>query len=409
MEPAKVYFSDLRTDEISTLEKLRRLMKAAGFEQIDFKDKYVAVKLHFGEPGNMAYLRPNWARVVCDYVRALGGKPFLTDCNTLYVGGRANALDHLDSAMRNGYSPMTTGAQCIIADGLKGGDYDLVPIRGGKYLRAAKIGRAIMDADIFISLTHAKGHESTGFGGALKNIGMGCGSRAGKEEMHSSGKPVVDQDKCIGCGKCIENCAHNGPHIENGKCTILKFKCTGCGRCVHVCPMHAIHPDYDIANDVLNCKIAEYAKAVVDGRPSFHIALALDVKPKEVLEMEERLYGQETSLDTPSNADDDSDNAFTPSDWLTRESDEPEAILEEKEHQRLEGEGLQMALRSLDERSRRIITARYLNLDKEGNSKAVTLQELANEFGVSAERIRQIEKLAIQKMRQTLEQAHYSE
>ena len=160
MEPAKVYFSDLRTDEISTLEKLRRLMKAAGFEQIDFKDKYVAVKLHFGEPGNMAYLRPNWARVVCDYVRELGGKPFLTDCNTLYVGGRANALDHLDSAMLNGYSPMTTGAQCIIADGLKGDDYDLVPIRGGKYLRAAKIGRAIMDADIFISLTHAKGAKA---------------------------------------------------------------------------------------------------------------------------------------------------------------------------------------------------------------------------------------------------------
>ncbi|MCI7320678.1 MAG: DUF362 domain-containing protein, partial [Clostridiales bacterium] len=196
MEPAKVYFSDLRTDEVSTLEKLHRLMKAAGFEQIDFKDKYVAIKLHFGEPGNLAYLRPNWARVVCDYVRELGGKPFLTDCNTLYVGGRANALDHLDSAMRNGYTPMTTGAQCIIADGLKGDDYDLVPIRGGKYLRAAKIGRAIMDADIFISLTHAKGHVSAGFGGALKNIGMGCGSRAGKEEMHSSGKPVVDTDKC---------------------------------------------------------------------------------------------------------------------------------------------------------------------------------------------------------------------
>ena len=174
---------------------------------------------------------------------------------------------------------MTTGAQCIIADGLKGGDYDLVPIRGGKYLRAAKIGRAIMDADIFISLTHAKGHPAAGFGGALKNIGMGCGSRAGKEEMHSSGKPVVDQDKCIGCGKCIENCAHNGPHIENGKCTILKFKCTGCARCISVCPMHAIHPDFGIANEVLNCKIAEYAKAVVDGRPSFHIALALDVSP----------------------------------------------------------------------------------------------------------------------------------
>ena len=220
MEPAKVYFSDLRADEISTLEKLHRLMKAAGFEQIDFKDKYVAIKLHFGEPGNMAYLRPNWARVVCDYVRELGGKPFLTDCNTLYVGGRANALDHLDSAMRNGYSPMTTGAQCIIADGLKGEDYDLVPIRGGKYLRAAKIGRAIMDADIFISLSHAKGHVSAGFGGALKNIGMGCGSRAGKMAMHADGKPYVQTDLCVGCGACAKICAHNGPQIADKKCHI---------------------------------------------------------------------------------------------------------------------------------------------------------------------------------------------
>ena len=279
MESAKVYFSDLRTDEISTLEKLRRLMKAAGFEQIDFKDKYVAVKLHFGEPGNMAYLRPNWARVVCDYVRALGGKPFLTDCNTLYVGGRANALDHLDSAMLNGYSPMTTGAQCIIADGLKGEDYDLVPIRGGKYLRAAKIGRAIMDADIFISLTHAKGHESTGFGGALKNIGMGCGSRAGKMAMHADGKPYVETDLCVGCGACAKICAHNGPQIENKKCRIDQNNCVGCGRCIAVCPKDAIHPTFQASVRLLNCKIAEYAKAVLDGRPSYCINIVRDVSP----------------------------------------------------------------------------------------------------------------------------------
>lgn len=280
MEKSKVYFSDLRTDEISTLDKLKRLMKASGFEQIDFQGKYVAVKVHFGEPGNMAYLRPNWARVVCDYIKGLGGKPFLTDCNTLYVGGRANALDHLDSAMRNGYTPLQTGVQCIIADGLKGTDYDLVPIRGGKYLRAAKIGRAIMDADIIVSLSHAKGHVSAGFGGALKNLGMGSGSRAGKMDMHSSGKPVVNQARCIGCGKCIKNCAHGAPRIENGKCTILKAKCTGCGRCVGVCPVEAIHAEFDTANDVLNCKIAEYAKAVCDGRPNFHIALAVDVSPE---------------------------------------------------------------------------------------------------------------------------------
>ena len=279
MEPAKVYFSDLRTDEVSTLEKLHRLMKAAGFEQIDFKDKYVAIKLHFGEPGNMAYLRPNWARVVCDYVRELGGKPFLTDCNTLYVGGRANALDHLDSAMRNGYTPMTTGAQCIIADGLKGDDYDLVPIRGGKYLRAAKIGRAIMDADIFISLTHAKGHVSAGFGGALKNIGMGCGSRAGKMAMHADGKPYVETDLCVGCGACAKICAHNGPQIENKKCRIDQNNCVGCGRCIAVCPKDAIHPTFQASVRLLNCKIAEYAKAVLDGRPSYCINIVRDVSP----------------------------------------------------------------------------------------------------------------------------------
>ena len=139
------------------------------------------------------------------------------------------------------------------------------------------------------------------------------------------------------------------------------------------------------------------------------IALTLDVKRKEVLEMEERMYGQETSLDTSSANNEDDDNSFTPADWLSRESDEPEAILEEKEQQRLEEEGLHLALQTLDERSRRIIEARYLNMDRNGNAKPITLQELAQEFGVSAERIRQIEKLAIKKMKQALLSAHYTD
>lgn len=263
----------------SILAKFERLIEKAGIDQIDFKDKFVAVKVHFGEVGNMAFLRHQYAKVLCDHIKARGGKPFLTDCNTLYVGYRNNALNHLDAAFINGYNPLSTGVHTIIADGLRGTDEREIPVVGGEYVKEAKIGAAVAEADIIVSLTHFKGHVNAGFGGALKNIGMGCGSRAGKEEMHSSGKPVVDQDKCIGCGKCIENCAHNGPHIENGKCTILKYKCTGCGRCINVCPMHAIHADYAIANELLNCKIAEYAKAVVDGRPSFHIALALDVSP----------------------------------------------------------------------------------------------------------------------------------
>ena len=210
---SKVYWADLRADYRENLpQKLTRLMKTAGMGQIDFEDKFAAIKLHFGEPGNLAFLRPNWAKAVADFVKERGGKPFLTDCNTLYVGGRKNALDHMDAAMLNGFSPLSTGCQIIIADGLKGNDEVEVPVRNGEYVQKAKIGRAVMDADVFISLTHFKGHEEAGFGGALKNIGMGCGSRAGKMEQHNAGKPHVAQDHCVGCGACTRICAHTGVH-----------------------------------------------------------------------------------------------------------------------------------------------------------------------------------------------------
>ena len=277
---SKVYFADLRADVHENLQqKLTRLMKTAGMGDIDFQDKFVAIKLHFGEPGNLAFLRPNWARTVADFVKERGGKPFLTDCNTLYVGGRKNALDHMDSAMLNGFNPMTTGCQIIIGDGLKGSDEVEVPVAGGEYVKTAKIGRAVMDADVFISLTHFKGHEEAGFGGCLKNIGMGCGSRAGKMEQHNAGKPHVAQKHCIGCGQCRKICAHGAPIIENGKAHIDHDRCVGCGRCIAVCPKDAVRIDWDETTTNLNCKIAEYTKAVVDGRPCFHISLVIDVSP----------------------------------------------------------------------------------------------------------------------------------
>ena len=251
MEKAKVYYTDFRTKLGEGLPtKLKRLIKAAGIGQLDMDGKFVAIKMHFGELGNLGFLRPNYAKAVADVVKELGGKPFLTDCNTLYVGGRKNALDHLDAAYTNGFSPFSTGCHVIIADGLKGTDEELVPVEGGEYVKEAKIGQAIMDADVFISLNHFKGHEATGFGGALKNIGMGCGSRAGKMEMHSAGKPFVEQERCVGCG-----------------------------RCVGVCPKDAVQPVYDEANEVLNYKIAEYSKAVLAGRPHFHISFVMDVSP----------------------------------------------------------------------------------------------------------------------------------
>lgn len=280
MSASKVYFTNFRaTFTENLLQKLARLVKKAGMlEQIDFKNQYTAIKIHFGEPGNLAYLRPNYSKVIVDLIKEQGGKVFLTDCNTLYVGGRKNALDHLDSAYTNGYNPFTTGCHLLIADGLKGTDDILVPI-DGEYVKEAKIGRAIMDADIFISLSHFKGHESTGFGGALKNIGMGCGSRAGKMEMHSAGKPHVNQKLCIGCKKCAQICAHDAPEFKDLKAAINHDKCVGCGRCLGVCPKDAICPASDESNDILNCKIAEYTKAVIEDRPNFHINLVVDVSP----------------------------------------------------------------------------------------------------------------------------------
>lgn len=279
MDSSKVYFTTFKaTSNENLLQKLHRLMKTAGIENIDFEDKYTAIKIHFGEYGNLAFLRPNYAKVVADYVKELGGKPFLTDCNTLYVGSRKNALDHIETAYVNGFSPLQTGCHVLIADGLKGTDETLVPING-EYVKEARIGHAIMDADIFISLNHFKGHEMAGFGGAIKNIGMGCGSRAGKMEQHCDGKPSVDQSGCVGCGQCIKICAHGAPSVTAGKATIDHSKCVGCGRCLAVCPKNVIAANFSDSIAMLNYKMAEYAYAVCKDRPTFHISLICDVSP----------------------------------------------------------------------------------------------------------------------------------
>lgn len=279
MEKSKVYFSDFSVrNGGNLLTKLEKLAISAGFDSIDFKNKFAAIKIHFGEPGNLAYLRPNYSKVIADMVRQRGGIPFLTDCNTLYVGGRKNAPDHLDAAYENGYNPFATGCHVIIADGLKGTDEAVIPI-DCKYVKEAKIGQAIADADIIISMSHFKVHEGTGIGGALKNLGMGCGSRAGKMEMHYAGKPIVDPERCVGCGTCIKNCAHDAITITDKKASIDHSKCVGCGRCIGACHFDATTPAEDVAFDVLNYKISEYTLAVVKDKPCFHISFVTDVSP----------------------------------------------------------------------------------------------------------------------------------
>lgn len=282
MAKSKVYYTDFRAKIGEGLPtKLKRLIKAAGIGEIDMDNKFTAIKMHFGELGNISFLRPNYAKAVADVVKELGGKPFLTDCNTLYPGSRKNALEHLYCAWENGFTPLTVGCPILIGDGLKGTDDVEVPVEGGEYIKKALIGRAVMDADVFISLSHFKGHEMTGFGGAIKNIGMGCGSRAGKKEQHRNGKPSVDPELCRGCRLCMRQCANDGLVFDEAakKMSINMENCVGCGRCIGACNFDAIDFVDNAATKVLNCRMAEYTKAVVDGRPHFHISLIVDVSP----------------------------------------------------------------------------------------------------------------------------------
>ena len=278
MEKAKVYFTDFRTKlDVSLGVKLQKLCRRAGMGDINFEGKFVAIKMHFGELGNYSYLRPNYVRAVADLVKEFGGRPFLTDCNTLYPGSRKNAVDHLYNAEVNGFNSVTTGCYNIIADGLKGTDDITVPVPNGEYCQEAYIGRALYDADIIISLSHFKGHEMTGFGGAIKNIGMGGGSRAGKMHQHSDGKPEVDADLCRGCRKCAKECGSDAISYDSGKAYIDQDLCKGCGRCIGACAFDAISAVQDTANDALCAKMAEYTAAICSGKPCFHISLRMDV------------------------------------------------------------------------------------------------------------------------------------
>ena len=283
MEKSNVYFADFHTvaNGDGLAAKLKKLIRAAGIGQIDMEGKFAAIKMHFGELGNLSFLRPNYARAVADVVKELGGMPYLTDCNTLYPGSRKNALEHLYCAWENGFTPLTVGCPILIGDGLKGTDEVPVPVAGGEYVTEAKIGRAVMDADVFISLSHFKGHEMVGFGGAIKNIGMGCGSRAGKQEQHANGQPSVDESLCRGCRRCQKQCANNGLVFHEATHTMYvdPNHCLGCGRCVESCSFGALSFQSDAVCQLLNRRMAEYAKAVIDGRPSFHISLVMDISP----------------------------------------------------------------------------------------------------------------------------------
>lgn len=277
---SEVFYTNLRTKPTDNLlDKMERLVKRAGMMSINFDRQFVAVKIHFGEAGNLAYLRPNYAARLVSLIGKAGGKPFLTDSNTLYTGARSNAVDHLQCATANGYNPLSAGAPVIIADGLKGTCFREVDIQG-RYCPRPKIGSAIADADIVISMNHFKGHEMTGFGGAFKNLGMGSASVAGKLELHAASQPYIIADACRGCGVCAKYCAQHAISMVNHKAVIDKAKCVGCGQCVALCQSEAAVVNQDETSERLNYKIAEYALAVIKDKPNFHINFIMNVSPE---------------------------------------------------------------------------------------------------------------------------------
>jgi uncharacterized Fe-S center protein len=264
--PSTVYHADMRTSLKENLfAKISRLLEAAGLSSRVAPGDLVAIKLHFGERGNHAFIRPVFVRRVVDDIRAAGGKPFLTDSSTLYPGERKEAVSALSCAIENGFAYAVVNAPLIMCDGLRGHTAVEVPIPG-KLLKKVSIGAEIVEADALVVLSHFKCHELTGFGGALKNLGMGCSSREGKMTQHSTVAPTVTAKHCTGCGVCLKSCAHDAITLVEGKAVIDAELCTGCSRCITACGPKAIAIQWNEASDLVMRKMAEFARGAVTGK-----------------------------------------------------------------------------------------------------------------------------------------------
>lgn len=261
-----VYFADMRTSQKENLMgKISRLLSRGGVDDRIRQGDIVAIKVHFGERGNHTFVRPIFVRRVVEEIRRCGGLPFLTDSSTLYPGERKEAVSALSCAIENGFAYAVVGAPLIMCDGLRGGTAVDIEIPG-EILTTVNIGAEIVEADAIVAVTHFKCHELTGFGGALKNLGMGCSSRAGKMTQHSTVAPEVADKFCNGCGACLKACAHDAIAMIEGKAAISPEKCVGCSRCITACMQKAINIQWNEASDLVMKKMAEHAMGAVAGK-----------------------------------------------------------------------------------------------------------------------------------------------
>ncbi|RJQ31758.1 MAG: DUF362 domain-containing protein [Actinobacteria bacterium] len=270
---SKVFFANNRAkNNMGLLDKLDKLIEQLNLSSKIEEGDLVAIKTHFGERGNTAFVPAPFLGRIVKAVKDAGGLPFLTDANTLYKGSRSNAIDHINTAVENGFSYATTRAPVIIADGLDGKDYRSVPIEA-KHYKEVKIGSAAVRADAMIVVTHFKGHEMTGFGGAIKNVGMGLGSRSAKQMMHSSALPTVNLNKCTACQKCIPWCPTDAITMVKNKAVIDREKCYGCGECVVTCRFGAIDIQWKTSSDEMQERIVEHTLGALKNKDNKTIFL----------------------------------------------------------------------------------------------------------------------------------------
>ena len=278
----KVYFTNFKANSRENLpDKLERLVETAGLPRVLTKDDLTAVKLHFGERGNVAFIRPPYIRRIVQTIRKSKANPFLTDANTLYAGARSNTVAHIQTAIENGFSYSSMdNAPLIIADGLRGKSEIDVEINQ-KHCRHVHIGCEIVAADALISVAHVKGHELSGFGGTLKNLGMGCASRRGKLDQHSNVSPKVKKKTCIGCASCADHCPGEAITLEEKKATINKERCIGCGECILRCPTGSIQIRWNQTIPVFLEKMMEYTLGVLKNKAgkAFFINFVTDISP----------------------------------------------------------------------------------------------------------------------------------
>ena len=280
MMASKVYFSDFRSrsSRENKISKIKKLFNAGGFANFLDESDLTAIKLHFGEKGNDSYINPVFVRQIVDKVKQNGAKPFVTDTNTLYFGHRHNSVDHLQTAVQHGFGYAVVDAPIIIADGILGDNEKKIEINK-KHFREVKIAGDIEKSDSMIVMSHFKGHGMSAFGGAIKNLAMGCASAFGKIEQHECAKPVI-KGTCVTCGKCMSVCPEDAIYMEDQRSVIDYDRCIGCNFCIEACPDSVIGLDFEKVPEFIE-KMVEYAYGAVKNKENkvVYISFLMNITP----------------------------------------------------------------------------------------------------------------------------------